>query len=227
MRILIIEDDVRLGQGIQNVLAKHHTTELVCTGHDAIQSVTSDAYELLILDLSLPDISGLEVCRRIRDLQLNMPILIVTGDDRPARVVELLDAGADDYIIKPFRVDVLKARIRALGRRQATREPAQRQLTIGDMVLDRNSHTVTRRGQLIHLRNKEFMLLEQLMLHPDIVMSRATLLDKAWVGDDEAWPNLIDVHIKFLRDKIDKPFGTHTIETVHGLGYCIRSNTTN
>lgn len=223
MRILIIEDDVRLAQGMKTVLSSSHTIELAVTGEEALRQVAENDFDLLILDLNLPDTPGIDVCRHIREADKNMPILVVTGESKPATIIELLDAGADDFITKPFRVDVLKARIRALGRRQATRTPAARRITIGELTLDRNNHTLERHGLEIQLRNKEFMLLEQLMLHPNIAMSRATLLDKAWDSDEDAWANLIDVHIKYLRDKIDKPFGTHTIETVHGLGYRIRS----
>lgn len=223
MRILLIEDDATLAKGMKGVLASNHTVEWVETGEEALRQVAEHDFDLLILDLQLPDLPGFEVCKYIREADKNMPILVVTGISKPATIIELLDAGADDYITKPFRVDVLKARIRALGRRQATRTPTARRITIGDLTLDCDNHVATRHGFDIHLRNKEFMILEQLMLNPDIVLSRATLLDKAWHADEDAWINLIDVHIKYLRDKIDKPFGTHTIETIHGLGYKIRS----
>jgi len=223
MRILIIEDDMTLARGMKTVLSSSHSVETAYTGEEALQLVAESDFELLILDLQLPDMSGIEVCSRIRDTEKNMPVLVVTGESKPAAVVALLDAGADDYITKPFRVDVLKARIRALGRRHATRTPAARRITIGDLTLDCNTHIVTRHGLEIRLRNKEFILLEQLMLHPNIAMSRATLLDKAWDSSEDAWANLIDVHIKYLRDKIDKPFDAHSIETVHGVGYRIRS----
>lgn len=222
MRILIIEDDIALARGMKTVLSGNHSVEVVSTGEDALRNVAESDFDLLLLDLHLPDMPGVDICKYIREADKNMPILVVTGESKPATIIELLDAGADDYITKPFRVDVLKARIRALGRRQATRTPTARHLTIGDLSLDCDNHVATRRGLDIQLRNKEFMLLEQLMLHPNIVMSRATLLNKAWDDREDAWANLIDVHIKYLRDKVDKPFGTRTIETVHGLGYRIR-----
>lgn len=223
MRILVIEDDIQLARGIKNILSKHYVIELAYSGQEALLSLRDEVFDLIMLDLQLPDMPGLEVCQKVRGLHDDTPILVVTGEDKPASTIALLDAGADDYITKPFRVDVLRARIRALTRRHATRTPVIHTIELGDMSLDCNSHTLLRQGQEIRLRNKEFMLLQQLMLHPNIVMSRATLLDKAWDSNEDAWANLIDVHIKYLRDKIDKPFGTHTIETVHGLGYRIRT----
>lgn len=223
MRILIIEDDIILARGMKTVLGKEHSIELAHNGEDAIRLVKENDYDVLLLDLQLPDMPGIEVCQALRLADKNMPILVVTGEFSPASIISLLDAGADDYVFKPFRVDVLRARIRALGRRQATRKPTARQLMIDDMILDRSSHTFWRGKHEVHLRNKEYMLLEQLMLHPNIVMSRAALIDKAWDSNENAWANLVDVHIKYLRDKIDKPFGTNSIETVHGLGYIIRA----
>jgi len=219
MKILIIEDDYRLAKSMYQTLQENHLVELVLSGEEALEAVKTTAYELVILDLYLPDMPGLTICKKLRKLGQQMPILVVTGEHKATTVVELLDAGADDYLTKPFAVAELKARIRALGRRYHGPTPPARTITLGDLSLDCGTHIATRQGQQIYLRNKEFIILEQLMLNPNVVISRATLLDKAWEDTEKAWTNLIDVHVKYLRDKIDKPFGTQSIQTIHGLGY--------
>jgi two-component system OmpR family response regulator len=219
MKILIVEDDYRLARSMYQALHAQHIVELALSGEEALEAVAADNFELVILDLYLPDMQGIMICKKLRKMGHQMPILIVTGEQKPTTIVELLDAGADDYLKKPFVVAELKARIRALGRRYQGITPPPRTITLGDLTLHCGSHIAERQGQEIYLRNKEFIILEQLMLNPDIVISRATLLDKAWDDAEKAWTNLIDVHIKYLRDKIDKPFGTHSIQTIHGLGY--------
>lgn len=219
MKILIVEDNPQLANSIRSALSGQYIAEIAPSGEDAIGRCMESAFDLVLLDLNLPDMDGVDICIALRKAGHSMPILIITGNDSPASIVHLLDSGADDYLIKPFRVDELKARIRAHGRRTAGAEPAPRIITVGDITLDRDSRIATRKGVPIQLRTKEFIIMEQLMLHPNIVLSRATLLDKAWDGAENAWTNLIDVHIKYLRDKIDKPFNAHTIQTVHGLGY--------
>lgn len=223
MKILIIEDNYQLATSMRSALNSQYVIELAQTGEDALFRCVESSFDLVILDLGLPDMNGLEVCTSLRAANHTMPILIVTGEDDPKSVVALLDAGADDYLVKPFRVDELKARIRALGRRAANRTPEPRKISVGDITLDRDNRVAMRNGVTIPLRTKEFILLEQLMLRPNIVLSRATLLDKAWDDAENVWSNYIDVQIKYLRDKIDKPFGTHSIETVHGLGYRINT----
>lgn len=219
MKILIVEDDYRLAKSMYQALHTQHIVELTLSGEEALEAVANDTFELIILDLSLPDMSGLMICKKLRKMGQQMPILVVTGEHKATTIVELLDAGADDYLKKPFAVVELKARIRALGRRYKGVTPPPQTITLGDLTLHCGSHIAERQGQEIYLRNKEFIILEQLMLNPDIVISRATLLDKAWDDTEKAWTNLIDVHIKYLRDKIDKPFGTKNIQTIHGLGY--------
>jgi len=219
MKILIVEDDYRLAKGMVDALQSQHIIELAFDGHEALELVHDNSFELVILDLYLPDIPGINVCKKLRSYGHNMPILVVTGEQKSSVVVKLLDAGADDYLTKPFHLDELRARIRALGRRYRDSVPKPRTMQRGDLTLHYGSHMATKRGHEMYLRNKEFIILEQLMLHQNTVMSRATLLDKAWDDTENAWTNLIDVHIKYLRDKIDKPYGTNTIQTVHGLGY--------
>lgn len=223
MKILIIEDNLELAEGIKAALGYYYVIEIATNGDQAIAYLEDSNFDLVLLDLNLPDINGLDICRIIREQGLNMPILVVTADSTHKRVVELLDVGADDYITKPFKLAELKARVRALLRRQATRSSRPSKITIGDLTLDVDSRLAICRGKKIVLRTKEFIILEQLMLNPDMVLSRAALLNRAWDSSEEVWTNNVDVHIKNIRDKIDKPFGTQHIQTVHGLGYRIIS----
>lgn len=219
MKILVVEDDRQLAESMRSLIGTYYVVEVAHDGEQAMALLAESEFDLVILDLHLPDTPGLEICRSIRQEGKNMPILIVTAEDRPTVMIELLDAGADDYITKPFRTSEFKARLRALLRRHETRQPLMKQLEVGDLALDFGKHCVTRQGQEIPLRSKEFIILEQLMLHPNIVMTRALLLSKGWDSSENAWTNTIDVHIKYLRDKIDRPFGTQSIQTVHGIGY--------
>lgn len=219
MKILIVEDDDRLALALRGVFVPAHAVDMVTTGEDALEAAAETNYDLVLLDLHLPDISGFEVCSELRASKKNMPILVVTANEDSDSIVALLDAGADDYLVKPFRVDELKARVRALTRRQETRTPLPDVLVVGGLSLDRITHIVTHQGVAIPLRNKEFCILELMMLYPNQVHSRASLLNNAWDSAVNGWSNLVDVHIKNLRDRIDKPFGTHYLQTVFGLGY--------
>ena len=219
MKILIIEDDHRLAKSMLDALKDKHLIDIARSGEEAFDIIAEGGFDLVLLDLYLPDTTGLDICRRLRKRGYQIPILVVTGEHKAKTTVQLLDAGADDYLTKPFSIEELRARIRALGRRYHGASPEPRVITRGDLTLHCGSHIAIRRGQEIYLRPKEFIILEQLMLHPNSVLGRAVLLNRAWDNTDNTWTNLIDVHIKYLRDKIDKPFGTHSIETVHGLGY--------
>lgn len=223
MKILVIEDDQELAAGLRTALRDYSVVELAETGDQGLSYLEDEAYDLVILDLGLPDMSGLAICELIRKNGYNMPVLIITASHDKSAVVRLLDAGADDYITKPFRVDELKARVRALARRQEKREPVEEQLLCGDLLLNLKEHYALRNGKRIELRNKEFIILEELMRHPNIVLTRSSLLSKAWDSREDSPNNIVDVHIKNIRDKIDKPFGTHSLQTVHGLGYRIVS----
>lgn len=219
MRVLIVEDNKHLAESLRVIMGTYYVVEVAYTGEQAMSLLSEYDFGLVILDLSLPDGNGLDICQSIRADGKQMPILVVTGEDRAYMMIELLDAGADDYITKPFRTRELKARVRALLRRQETRVPAISQLVVGDLVLDIPNHCAIRNGTQIYLRSKEFIILEQMMLNPNVVLTRAQLLSKAWDSSEDNWTNTVDVHIKYLRDKIDRPFGTTSIQTVHGLGY--------
>lgn len=220
MKILVIEDNPRLSDRIKRQLQKWYIVEQAISGHDGIQLVASTEFDCILLDLGLPDMNGLEVCKKLRELTLDVPILILTGVDTTASRVELLDAGADDYLAKPFDPPELHARINALIRRR-TRSAAQKYLTIGDLVLDPESRKVTRSGQSIHLRRKEFDILEYLVMNQGRVMSRQMIINHAWSSTSNSWIGSVDVHIKQLRDKVDKPFEYPLIKTSYGVGYTV------
>ena len=220
MKVLVIEDNPRLADRIKNLLQKHYLIELAGSGDEAISIATSQTTDVILLDLGLPDMSGLEVCQKIRELGVIAPILVLTGvDDIPSRV-SLLNAGADDYITKPFDADELKARINALERRR-NRSPPQDELVIRDLVLSPTKRTVTRSGLDVKLRRKEFDILEYLLKNKGRVLSRQMIINHAWVSTSTAWTGSVDVHIKQLRDKIDRPFLIPIIKTTYGVGYSI------
>lgn len=220
MRILIVEDDNEVSHSLRQALSPYYTVELTALGQEAL-GMAGQAFDAIMLDLGLPDMDGLEICKRVRAMGVPSAILILTADGSSAQKVKLLDAGADDYLTKPFSLEELKARLRALLRRQQKRL-GSKTLAVGDLELDLASRRV-RRGVLeIALRRKEFDLLECLMRNAGRVISRGYILDEVWGEDAEVWTNSIDVHIKYLRDKIDKPFqGPPMIRTIHGVGYKI------
>jgi two-component system, OmpR family, response regulator len=217
MRILIVEDDNDISHSLKKALGGSYSVELTALGQEAL-SLVDQGVDLIVLDLSLPDMNGIEVCERIRAMGINCSILVLTANADTREKVKLLDAGADDYLTKPFSLEELKARMRALMRRQKLKL-SNDSLSVGDLELDEASRRV-RRGEVeIELRRKEFDLLECLMRNAGQVVSRARILDEVWGEDADVWTNAIDVHIKYLRDKIDKPFDRPLIKTIHGVGY--------
>ena len=221
MRILLIEDNSDVARSLRRSLTPDHDVRLSGLGQEALALLQSDEFDVIILDLDLPDISGLEVCRRLRRSGINTAVLILTGNMEPDQKVTLLDAGADDYLTKPFHLAELTARLRALERRSSQGVAAHKVLAVDDLVLDVTSRQVTRHNQEIPLRRKEFELLEYLMRNRGQAVARSRILDHVWGQDSDMWTNAIDVHIKYLRDKIDRPFGKKLIKTVHGVGYKI------
>jgi DNA-binding response OmpR family regulator len=219
MKLLLIEDNRDIALAFRQVLATGYSISLAENGLTGLKHVRNDQYDIIILDLNLPDVPGLKVCEEIRAGGCDTPILILTGEAKVMTKIRLLDAGADDYLTKPFSLGELKARLRVLQRRGHQTPTDTSQLSVGELTLDKNKHQVERDGHVIHLRRKEFALLECLMLHAGTVVSRSLLGNYAWQGADKPWTNTIDVHVKHLRDKIDRPFDTPLIQTVHGLGY--------
>lgn len=219
MKLLLIEDSREISLAFRQVLATGYSITLAENGLTGLKHARNDNFDVIVLDLNLPDISGLQVCEELRASGCESPVLILTGEAKVMTKIRLLDAGADDYLTKPFSLGELKARLRVLHRRGHQPAAEASQLNIGELTLDKSKHQVKRDGQIIGLRRKEFTLLECLMLHAGNVVSRSLLGNYAWQGADKPWTNTIDVHIKHLRDKIDRPFDKPLIHTVHGLGY--------
>lgn len=220
MRILIIEDDEVLGATLRDLLALNYTIDLVKTGREGLHKAKSLPYDLILLDLGLPDVTGKEVCKQLRKEKITAPILIITGRSQVAEKVICLDNGADDYLIKPFNFIELSARVRALLRRNQPSKSSS-VLQCEDLILDTTTRTVTRNEQRIQLRRKEFDLLEYLLRNQGHVLTRSMILDHVWDENCNPFSNIVDVHIKYLRDRVEKPFKSHMIKTVHGIGYTI------
>ena len=218
MRVLIVEDDVKLAGLIQRALREQAAlADAAHDGEDALWMADATQYDVIVLDVNLPGINGFETCRRLRASGLTTPILMLTARAAVTDRVAGLDTGADDYLVKPFDVSELLARIRALARRgPVTRGPV---LSADDLSLDPGTQVVRRGSTPISLSTKEFQLLEVFMRRPGQVLSRYDLLEGAWDMAYENKSNVIDVYIRYLRNKIDRPFGMRTIETVRGAGY--------
>ena len=220
MKILVIEDNPRLSQRIIKQLQRWYITDTASSGHAAIAKVGVESFDIILLDLGLPDMPGLDVCKHIRRMDIDTPIIVVTGvDDIPSRV-ELLNAGADDYVTKPFDLQELRARINAMSRRRA-KIPPEQLLHIADLTLNPESRVVERAGKVISLRKKEFDILEFLLRNKGRVVTRHAIFNNAWSINSQGWSGSVDVHIKQLRDKIDKPFTKSLIQTSYGVGYKI------
>lgn len=220
MRILVVDDEVKLATAIKRALEiNHYAVDMVHTGSDALDMALGEEYDCILLDLMLPGIDGLTVCKKIREDGKSTPILMLTAKGQIADKVTGLDIGADDYLVKPFSFEELFARVRALVRRPKTQ--AQSALTIRNLSLDPVSYTVTRGGKPISLSSKEFSILEYLLRNKNTVVSRDQLINHVWDYDADVLPNVVEVHIKHLRDKIDAPFKTALIQTIRGKGYSI------
>lgn len=220
MKLLIVEDNHWLAESIQSFLSKEFLVDTASTGEEGLQKASSIQYAVIILDLNLPDINGYDVCQKLRKQQITTPILILTGAKAPEDCVRLLDGGADDYLTKPFNRAELRARIFALTRRRAL-IPNANLLTVKDLTIDVARRHVNRSGKDIALRRKEFDILEYLVANRGRVVTRQMIIDHAWSGDQQGWNNTVDVHIKHLRDKVDRPFKPALIKTAYGIGYMV------
>lgn len=217
-KILIVEDEEDLAGAIKDWLTdEYHTAQIVGDGAQALSRLESEHYDLVVLDLMLPEIDGMEVCRRYRSAGGNTPILMLTAKSTLAAKEAGLDAGADDYLTKPFELRELSARVRALLRRQPV--PIVSEFKVGDLCLERNSCRVTKAGQELHLLPKEFALLELLMRHTGHVLSVDDLINRVWGAESNVVPETVRSYIKMLRKKIDNPGENSIIRTVHGVGY--------
>ena len=225
VRILVVEDSTKMAALLAKGLRQEgYAVDVVDSGQDAIWMATENEYDAMVLDVILatgePELDGFEVCRRLRQANRWAPVLMVTARDAVEDRVHGLDAGADDYLAKPFSLAELLARVRALLRRGARERPAV--LRVGDLALDPARHDVCRAGSRIHLTPTEFALLEYLMRRPDDVVTRKALIEHVWDFAFDGDPRIVNVYIRSLRDKIDRPFGRATLQTAHGLGYRIR-----
>ena len=223
MRILLVEDEVKMAALIRRGLGEEGmAVDHAGRGEDAIWRAGSTDYDAIVLDVMLPGMDGFETCRRLRDDGVWSPVLMLTARDAVEDRVAGLDAGADDYLTKPFSFAELLARIRALARRGPVERPTV--LEVGDLQLDPATRQARRGGQEIALSAKEFALLEVFMRRPGEVLSRFQLLEHAWDYDYENRSNVVDVYVRYLREKVDRPFGRDSIETVRGAGYRLRKD---
>lgn len=221
MRVLIVEDEVKMAGLIRRGLREEGlAADVATTGEDALWMAQAASYDAIVLDVMLPGIDGFEVCRRLRAEGVWAPVVMLTARDSVDDRVAGLDGGADDYLTKPFSFAELLARLRAIARRDPGERPTV--LTVGDLELDPATRRVRRGATDIELSAKEFALLEAFMRRPGEVLSRFQLLEMAWDYEYENRSNVVDVYVRYLREKIDRPFGRAAIETVRGAGYRLR-----
>jgi two-component system OmpR family response regulator len=223
VRVLIVEDEVKMAGLIRRGLRDDGiAADVAIKGEDALWMAAATEYDVIVLDVMLPGMDGFEVCRRLRADSVWAPVLMLTARDAIDDRVQGLDTGADDYLVKPFSFAELAARLRALARRgPIERAPV---LLAGDLHLDPSSRRVWRAGTDISLSAKEFALLETFMRRQGQVLDRFQLLEHAWDGEYENRSNVVDVYVRYLRQKIDRPFGVESIETVRGAGYRLRAD---
>ncbi|MDX6494171.1 MAG: two-component system, OmpR family, response regulator [Gaiellales bacterium] len=218
MRVLIVEDEVKMAALLRRgLLEEGHLAEVATDGATAVAMARASAYDAIVLDVMLPRLDGFSACREMREAGVWTGVLMLTARDSIHDRVAGLDSGADDYLAKPFAFSELLARLRAVARRGDVPRPAL--VTVGDLRLDPATRRVWRGEVEIRLSAKEFTLLETMMRRPGIVFDRSTLLEYAWDYGYEHRSNVVDVYIRYLREKVDRPFGRTTIETVRGVGY--------
>jgi two-component system OmpR family response regulator len=218
MRVLVVEDDVKMAALLRRgLLEEGLAADVARTGDDALWMADATEYDAIVLDVMLPGKDGFEVCRRLRESGRWAPVLMLTARDAVEDRVAGLDAGADDYLTKPFSFAELLARLRALARRAPPERPSV--LEAGDLTLDPATRQVRRGDAEIQLSTKEFALLETFMRRPGEVLSRYQLLEHCWDYGYENRSNVVDVYVRYLREKIDRPFGRETLQTVRGAGY--------
>ncbi len=221
MRILLAEDDSRVAGFVRRGMREEqYAVDVAPDGEKALFMAQTGEYDLIILDLMLPKKDGMEVLRTLRSSKKNTPVLILTAKDKPKDKVDGLNAGADDYLTKPFGFEELLARVRALLRRRGDMVPTV--LTAGDLQIDTLKHKVSRGGKELDLTNREYALLEFFLRHPNEVVTRTQLSEHVWEADFDTFSNVIDVHIARLRQKINDGFPLKLLDTVRGRGYVIQ-----
>ncbi|MDR3686804.1 MAG: response regulator transcription factor [Coriobacteriia bacterium] len=220
MRILVVEDETKMARAIRRGLENEgYAAETVATGDDAVFWASEQEFDAIVLDVMLPGMDGYAVCRTLRDASVWTPVLMLTARGAVEDRIAGLDAGADDYLVKPFAFGELLARLRALLRRG----PAERtpEIVVGDIVVDPAAHSVTRAGVSIDLSPREFALLEFLAMHSGEVVRRSEILDHVWDYGYDGMSNVVDVYVGYLRKKIEKPFKSKVIRAVRGVGYIL------
>ncbi len=223
MRVLVVEDGIKMASLIRRGLREEgFAADVAVKGEDALWMAGATEYDAIVLDVMLPGIDGFETCRRLRSDGVWAPVLMLTARDSVEDRVSGLDTGADDYLTKPFSFAELLARLRALARRGQVGRPTV--LRAGDLHLDPAARSVGRGDTEVDLSAKEFALLETFMRNPGRVLDRLQLLEHAWDYDYENRSNVVDVYVRYLREKIDRPFGVESIETVRGAGYRLRAD---
>ncbi|MFL5911081.1 MAG: response regulator transcription factor [Gaiellaceae bacterium] len=221
MRVLVVEDEPRMATLIRRSLEREGlAADVAARGEEALWMADAVDYDAIVLDVMLPGLSGFETCRELREREVWSPVLLLTARDAVEDRVNGLDSGADDYLVKPFALAELQARLRSLARRGRPARPAV--LEVGDLRLDPARREVRRGDEPVELSAKEFALLETLMRRAGQVLTRLELIEHAWDIAYENRSNVVDVYIRRLRDKVDRPFGRHSIETVRGAGYRLR-----
>jgi two-component system OmpR family response regulator len=224
MRLLVAEDDVRMAALLKRGLEEEgYAVDVVPSGPEAMWMGTENEYSVIVLDVMLPSADGFEVCRRLRESGQWAPVVMLTARDAVKDRIEGLDAGADDYVVKPFSFAELAARIRALVRRGGQERPTV--LEVGDLRLDPAQHRAWRGETQLALSSKEFALLELFVRNPDVVLSRTKILDAVWDFAYDGTSNVVDQYVGYLRRKIDRPFGRADLETVRGVGYRLKHPT--
>jgi DNA-binding response OmpR family regulator len=220
--LLLVEDDVRIARVVERALVEAgHRVDVVADGVEGLVRAEGGAYDLLLLDVMLPGMDGVDVARRLRRQKVRTPILMLTARDAVQDRVTGLDAGADDYLTKPFALEELLARVRAMGRRGADGD-RDGVLRVGELTLDESRHEVRRDDRPIELTAREFDLLAYLMRHAGKVLTKAQIVDHVWGYDAEATSNVVEIYVHYLRDKIDRGFSRPLIRTIRGVGYTIK-----
>ena len=222
MRVLVIEDEVRMARLIKRALEEEgHAVDIAGDGPDGLWMATENPYAAVVLDVMLPGFDGFELCRRLRAAGIWAPVLMLTARDQVGDRVRGLDAGADDYLVKPFSLLELSARLRALARRDDRRRPAV--LAEGDLKLDPASKRAWRADTELQLSPKELSLLEFFLRSPGTVLTRSQIIEAVWDFAYDGTSNVVDQYVNYLRRKVDIPFGRNDIETVRGIGYRLRA----
>ena len=223
VHLLLVEDEPKMAQLLRRGLGENgHVVEVARTGEAGLDAAASGEFDAVLLDVMLPDIDGFEVCRRLRRGHNWAPVLMLTARTAVRDRIQGLDVGADDYLTKPFALVELLARLRALARRGPVPRPTL--LVVGDLTLDPATRQVCRGGQAVVLSAREFALLEAFMRRPGRVLTRDQLRDLVWDVAQDGHSNVVDVYVRYLREKIDRPFGHRSLQTVRGVGYRLDSS---